>query len=133
MPTTSDFRSALVSIDMTRPPSGSLGRRLHLAFEAVAEAENAGTDRLVTALLTLRRALTALEEHDLGALSGAEIVELAARVDALRGLLETPDLREVATEELPRRFRELYSAIVRLRAMFVRLRTAWRDGRTRPP
>lgn len=117
---------ALLTIDATATPSVPIARELHAAVRSLSAAESDMTTAdLVARLGPVHRALTTLEGLDLSGLSARHILELLVRMDDALDLLEAPDLGRVPLGELPERFRALYSAIVRLRTTYLRLRAAW--------
>jgi hypothetical protein len=128
------FAETLRAIDPCAPPSGPLAGGLHLAVAALADAEMGGPAAAARAdlLAGLCGALAALDEAPLGEATPHELMELIVRVDDAKALLEMPDLSVIPTGELAAWFRQLYSAIMRLRVAALRLHRAWLDTARRP-
>jgi hypothetical protein len=124
------FADTLRGIDPCAPPSGVLARGLHLAVAALAEAEVGGLSAEARAELLgqLYDALTALDDAPLAEATPHELMELIVRVDDAKALLEMPDLSVIPAGELAGWFRELYTAIMRLRVTSHRLHRAWAMG-----
>ena len=121
------FAEALRSVDRRTIPGEPLARDLHLA---VAELDRPGlsalpADAYAAALAPLHLALSAFDGVSLDGATSRELVELIVRIDDAKELLESPDLRPVATGQLAGRLRELYAGIVRTRAASTRLHLAW--------
>lgn len=135
MATAQEFHAALIGVDTASIPATPLGRRLHLAADALGDPDDLATDDLADLLLPVHDLLTELDDTDLSELSARHLIELAARIDDTLDLLETPDLSRVRTSELATRIRELYAAVIRLRTAYKRLKAAWlhRHPTNNPP
>jgi hypothetical protein len=121
------FAEALRAIDLGALPSGSMARDLHLTVAALAETDVGARDltAFVGLLARLYGALAAVDAASLAETSPRELVELIVGVDDAKALLEMPDLSRVPSGELASWFRELYCAIMRLRATSCRLHRVW--------
>jgi hypothetical protein len=121
------FADALRSVDRDAIPGEPLARDLHLA---VAELVRPGLNALpaqtyAMALAPLHLVLSAFDSMSLDGATSRELVQLIVRIDDAKEVLETPDLRPVAADQLAARLRELYAGIVRTRAASTRLHRAW--------
>jgi hypothetical protein len=121
------FAAALRTVDRGAVPDPPLARDLRLAVAALHQPELSAlpADAYAAALAPLHRALSTLDGTRLDGATSGELVRLIVRLDAAGEVLETPDLRPVATGELAARLRELYAGIVRTRAASTRLHRAW--------
>lgn len=124
------FAEALRGIDPCAPPSGPLARGLHLVVGALADADVGALSAEARAELLgqLYDALAALDDAPLAEATPRDLMELIVRVDDAKALLEMPDLSVIPSGELAGWFRELYTAIMRLRVTSHRLHRAWAMG-----
>jgi hypothetical protein len=122
--------AAMASIDRDAVPGDPLARRLHSAVTELSQTEiDALTaHEFAAALSPLHQVLGALEEAPLRDTGHRDLLDLLVRVDDARSMLETADFSLTATDQLASRFRELFTAIVRLRVASARLRGKWRDA-----